>query len=139
MYLLSKFFGKLGRCQFCVRTAFLSALGGWIVTAATVQWHASLAWLPLVAASALTLLWLAHLVAFGLRVVHHREQTPEAAPLPGRRDFFRVFTRAVGFIAVASAVPALASVKCPDGFYPCGDHGVCCQNGRGCMGNGVCQ
>lgn len=136
MTLIAGLFSKLGRCQFCIRTALLVALAAWACAGAAFLWLVPLA-LPLAAvAAALTMLWLAHLLAFAWRAATHREAGTADQPNLARRDFFPVFIRAAAFIAASSAVPALAAGQCPPGFYPCGNSGLCCKNGRGCVGNG---
>lgn len=140
MKLIPTITSKLGTCQFCVRTALLTALGTWCAAWVSSFWNGTLSLALFTAAAALTLLWLSHLTAFGLRVVRHRQANMPERPDMRRREFFAVFARAVAFIAASSAIPALAGGKCPDGFYPCGNYGTCCANGRACVGNGAgCQ
>jgi hypothetical protein len=123
---------KLGRCPRCWRLSFRGALIGWIgaglihflIPDARI-WYVVLLW-PV----SFSVLWLAHIATFGLRVVaaERRRRTdssrdhlgagneprasraPEIAPTIGRREMLQRFSRSAAWaILVSAAIPILSA------------------------------
>lgn len=142
----------IGRCPYCMKTAFRSALLAWAVLAAAVWvWPGSvLAVAVLIGASALTALWLAHVVAYGSRVLAllQAEYRPaparRGAPARSRREFLWVLGTAAAITASATIwLPATALARgnpCGEGKYCPDDAPKCCSRSQGkcCNGNWAC-
>ena len=115
MKILEAVQSKLGRCARCMRSSFLIASTAWSVAVGFMFIAPSVApgvttnWLigaSCAAAFALTLLWIAHLAAYGVRLVDGREVRPEA---PGsRRAFLTRYGQIVAGAALMSSVAPLA-------------------------------
>ncbi len=127
---------NLGRCMFCMRAAFLSAVSLWLLTfvAIAVTPRVGIVAPLLAAAAAFSLLWLAHLATYAGLVAHHRTVVARAG-LDGfttsRRELFGVFAKAFAAAAVATVLPAMwgaarAQGTCPAATpVPCGTQ-YCC-------------
>jgi hypothetical protein len=118
---------SLGRCAFCMRRAFLAAAGSWCGTLAIyllgveVHWQ----WPALAVASAMTLLWLAHLFAHSAKAVTRETHARTEGDVPKRtrrallRRFVSIFT-----VAAASTVSTAYAMSCSldgnIGWGPCG-------------------
>ncbi len=100
----------LGRCPRCMRTAFAVALAAWAVAAAIrlVIGDGAFAMAGAGVALALTALWVAHLLTFAARVVADPRGTGgvDTGVVLSRRQAGRLFVRALGGAAVATALPA---------------------------------
>ncbi len=130
--------GELGRCLFCIRAAFLSAICAWGTALAVMGTAPRLALAPVLAvvAFALTALWLAHLTAFAMRAARSQSQKVAACSRAltigrTRRELIASFAKAFAGIAMASAFLAFsrsasADDECPAGTpAPCGTQ-YCC-------------
>jgi hypothetical protein len=100
-------FGQLGRCRKCTRSAFLMALTGWTTAAGALSfllysgptvWTNWMLAATSAAAVAFTLLWIAHLAAFGLRMI---ASPPNRLEAPGSR---RAFLSRYGQVVVGAAL-----------------------------------
>lgn len=134
-------FGKLGRCLFCMRAAFVSAIVVSllaVVALALVPWTAIAAAL-LGLAAAFSLLWLAHLTAYAIRFARWQGSAATERGHPAglaRRHVMTHFARALALIALATALPQLskpaaAAGDCPAGSpHPCGPKWCCSSPSR---------
>lgn len=101
---------KLGRCPRCMRAAAAGTVAAWVTAGALyVLWpHAALVGVAVVLAGSVSLLLLAHLVAFLNRMTRRWEQLRDSAPRevreawPGRR----VFLRSLVGMTVAAFLPS---------------------------------
>jgi len=139
--LKSHVWNSLGSCSFCVRTAFRAAVAGWGITLLVAAVGGTTFFtLAIVGASALTALWLVHIVAYATKVTL-KEHRPSVHPqfAESRRAFFPLFIRTVCAIAIVSAAPARADhIPCPGGTGACGA-GNCGECYRPCyQGNTPC-
>ncbi len=129
---------NLGRCMFCMRAAFFSAVSLWLfVLAAFVITSRVEILVPLIAAAtAFSLLWLVHLATYAGLVARHRTAAAAAGLRgltikPSRRELFGTFAKAFAAMAVATMLPAMwgsarAQGTCPDDTpVPCGTQ-YCC-------------
>jgi hypothetical protein len=138
---------KLGRCAMCMRRSFVAstiaicALGG-----AQVLWQGSLVWLAaLVAALALTALWLAHVAAFTTRSLRSRDGLARKTARGAERGSAAVVTRKQALVsgvglAVLVSLPGEAAAIQTVG-RPCPQPSPCtckvyekeiCSNGSYC-------
>ena len=132
----------LGRCAYCMRAAVTSALVMWLIAFALPVITASR--LPMIVAmliaSALSLLWIAHISAYALRRVQCTLGTPSVevggdVSRHSRRDLFPLFAKAFVFAAIATTVPSFFQAAkaqedggCPsDTPAPCGTD-YCCAS-----------
>lgn len=136
---------KLGECSYCMRKAFQSAIGTFASVAVAIYLTApTLIVLSLASlAVLLTLLWIAHLIAFASRRANsHRLPSGSVT----RRSVVTTFARAFVGVALATSVPSRAvaancSVTCPNGTTA----SRTCDDGKGCTcrcnnnGNAVCD
>lgn len=131
---------NIGRCAYCMGTAFLSALAAWAVYAGVqLLWpSAGLADAFILLPVGLSLLWTLHLTVYTGRVLAalHAEYGPGGAPPEaGRRDMLWMFGTAVSlglFAAVWLPVQALAAGQsCGDGHCP-DDAANCCRSVKKC-------
>lgn len=111
---------NLGRCSYCMRKAFRVSIVGWAATMLIAVANGPSRLLNVAAAGAilLTALWLAHLAVFagrattgtgGSRVTSHNQSSERMTVT--RRAALPVFARALGFAALASAVPTLTPAQ----------------------------
>jgi hypothetical protein len=113
---------NLGACPKCMRTSFLAALwsaivaGGMVVAAPGSLW----AILSATGAGGLVLLWIAHLVAFGIRtsrgMLRARRGLSGVSPAVPytaslRREFLHGALQAFGFAAIATVFPGAVSAQ----------------------------
>jgi hypothetical protein len=97
---------RLGQCPHCMRKAFqggLVAWGAWC-GALVVGIPSPMLACIMLAAGALTTLWVAHLLAFSFKV-SVSQHANETSVLP-RRAFFWNFARAAAFATAGTALPA---------------------------------
>ena len=104
----------LGRCPQCMRKAFLSAGASWTVTLILLPLGITALLVPAIAISiALTVLWLAHVVARAINVQRICTQETASAQL-SRRHLGIFFFKSLIAVSVASAIPSLAAWTCSD-------------------------
>jgi hypothetical protein len=122
---------NLGRCPLCTRKAFLATLAAWIITiGASITVKPSI-WLSIstICALLLTMLWMAHIVAFSLKSSSASKFTTADFD-PARREIFSIFAKTAVTAAFASALPTISYAqgrgqncagigKCPDGAPYC--------------------
>ena len=135
---------NLGHCPYCMKKAFRTAVVACSGLAAATALHLPFSILVLfaVATVGLVLLWIAHLLAFGLKTsVAERQETKQSA----RRALLINFGRAVAFAAVGTTMPpAFVRAAQRRRFFrpsdvPCGI-GRCTQANYGCChDNNTCQ
>lgn len=126
---------SLGRCAFCMRRAFLAAAGSWCGTLVLylldveVYWQ----WLALAVASAMTLLWLAHLFAYSVKAVTREapERTDGGVPNRTRRALLRRFVTIFTVAAACTVSPAYAKSCSLDGNIGWGPCGTPCRFSNG--------
>lgn len=128
---------KLGRCAVCMRQCFVAAVSAWAVSLAlwlVIAIHL-IADVALVAATCLTVLWIAHLVAYASRMAAASEGHVTSAHKISRREAIPTFARAFGAIALSTALPvcAAAAQSCCD-CSKCNSNQVCCNTANGCCG-----
>ena len=108
---MTSLWARLGSCLYCTRSAFRSALIAWGVSGIACAAGAGqgLPTLVVIAACALTGLWLAHLIAHALRAAR-------PARYEARRGLSRraVFVSTFASAAVLSSAPRLAFAQCSD-------------------------
>jgi hypothetical protein len=147
--LFSFVWGNLGYCKRCIRKAFQTAAIGWsLVTFATVLGQPRTLTATLTIASAgLTLLWVAHLVAYARKATAYIDEKSASAESPNspgakiqlqsssRRDVIPLFARMIAGAAIASAIatPAFADSAC--GGY----NGECNRCARRNTPNSPCE
>ena len=71
--------------------------------------------LTMIAAFALTALWMGHLLAYAFKVsiaAHRRQKTASNQVAMARRDMMPLFARALAATAVATTLPGLALAQC---------------------------
>lgn len=143
---------KLGRCSLCLRKAFQMSALAWALTLVLfVASSSSAIWrIAFVVSVSLTVLWIAHVLAFSARSTalapSRRSETFDA----GRRRVWLIILRASGLAVLASATlrPAFAESPCggwPDQGLPCGpcerrntvnsECEPCHSCGQDCQGN----
>ncbi len=119
------FSGSLGYCQRCVRKAFLASAGMWALALASAASPWSQIWIvPVLAAVGLTILWVAHLVAYAGKVAA-TDSAKQDDDLLSRRSLLPIFLRALASAALVTSFshPAFADSPCggwPDQGLPCG-------------------
>ena len=142
---------SIGRCSTCASKAFLAAVAAWGI-AFGVTAFGDVSWLsPSVtgAAICLSLLWLAHLGVFALRITMATQRSSTLDPSPGaseqtipaapnsRRHFVSQFARTAVVVAVATAFSAraytaLAATNCD--CSKCRSDQSCCPTANGQCG-----
>lgn len=132
---------QLGNCIFCIRTAFQVAAFSWgAVVLGYFSNSAIILYVTLGLSVCLTLLWIAHLIAYSVRTSRftgYAQPNPRAEIL-SRRAAIPVFARILLSVTFASTVPAIARAQaCPPGQTRCGAYGggTFCCNGSCCNGN----
>jgi hypothetical protein len=98
---------SLGHCSLCARKAFIAAASAWIMLllVVVILGNSQLLVLSEIAAVGLSVLWLAHLIAFASKV-SNRKSGDDVHNL-GRRAAFPMFAQTLAFAAVVSAAPRL--------------------------------
>ena len=140
---------SIGRCPRCMHTAFLAALGAWVLAFAATALGGA-AWLTaslLFAAFGLTALWLAHIGTFAIRAtMAGRRATgdpaasdtmPASARAPfSRRRFAAEVARAAVFAAAATALSVRATTVLAANCdcSKCSTNQVCCHTANGSCG-----
>lgn len=141
---------KLGRCPRCMRASIRGAILGWGAMAGTHRlWPDSLfQWIVLVWPAAFTLLWVAHILTFGVRrmrwiratravasktapIAHSAHgQAGLASPI-SRRGMLVMLAQGIFVAALFSvASPLRATDGCPSNMpLTCGDR-WCCERGN---------
>lgn len=130
---------KLGRCAFCMRAAFVSAAFVWLFAflVQVVIPNRIVAVALMIAASALSILWLAHLTAYAVRSARCKVSTVTidvsgTVTKFSRRDLVPFFVRTFALAAVATVLPVLfTSARADEGCsgdtpYACGTQ-YCCS------------
>jgi len=143
---------SLGRCPYCMKTAFLTAIGSWIIAvcASAVSAPEVFQYMAWFAAAGSTALWAAHFVTYWIRVaVLLHSETAVVANSTGRqagttrRALLRLGAQAFSIGVVASVwlpISAFAAGhKCGTGYCP-DSAPNCCNRSRGkcCNGNWAC-
>ena len=110
---LSFIWSHIGHCSQCTRRALLSAAGAWtaLALAKACEWPASVSELAGAAALALTVLWLAHIIAFSIKLRRLISAAPNAPVDEGRRALTPRLTALVALATAAAIAPRLASAK----------------------------
>ena len=121
--------GNLGRCGFCMRTAFVTAALSWALVCAS--WLFAPAAMLVGAAAAsflLTALWIAHLIVRSARVT----SVAFADVSQARREALLSFVRTFAMTAATTAVPVVARAQfnCPPGSLSC-SHTYSCLDRNG--------
>jgi len=99
------FLGGFGSCPACMRWAFRTALGAWILVAIVARFEAPrLLLVVAIAACGVTVLWLAHLLAYGRKITSAFKR-----PAIGWFETSFLFTRSLGVAVALSVVPRLIS------------------------------
>ncbi len=137
---------RLGTCRRCMRISFAFAAGS--------LGAAGLAYLSLgpsvaadafaVAATGLTALWIAHLVAFSWRNANFEAADSSIADVVERRRFMLQFAKAFGAAALVTALPIVGAraQSCISKGAACVLNGTPCCPGASCRGkfpNTYCQ
>ncbi len=106
---------SLGSCVYCTRGAFRAAVIGWGLSGFIgVVGAPSHLLMPIgVVAFALTMLWLAHLLAHALKASTRWTDSTSRAGL-SRRAMLPVFVRAFVSVAVVTSIPRLAFGQCSE-------------------------
>ena len=108
---------SLGSCPCCIRGAFRAAFGSWVLAGVgqATSTASLLVTLSIAAAFILTALWLAHLLAYALKVsIPGRAKVKASAhrePI-SRRNVIPIFARALATIAVATSIPTVVLAQC---------------------------
>lgn len=121
--LINYLWSNLGNCFACMGTAFRASAAAWsMVLLSIVVNRSELLILTLVAALAITALWVAHLVVHAQKFVNRHEAltSNEAAAVMSRRAAFALFVQTFGAAALLSATPAHAQWACTGGTGACG-------------------
>lgn len=104
---------SLGGCVYCTRSAFRGAIIAWGLTA--IIWASGVSgYLPIligIVACAVTVLWLAHLLAHAFKASKRGAVSRGQAGL-SRRAVIPVFLRAFAAAAVVTSLPRLAFGQC---------------------------
>jgi hypothetical protein len=122
---------KIGTCGFCIRSAFRAALAASAIASLTFLIHSIvLTAVAVVCGVGLCLLWLLHVIVFGLRTAHRRAADQASEIQSRRRQFMRDFVRAGASVAaftVLSSVttPAFAQGDCRNN---CSQNNIACRN-----------
>lgn len=113
---------KLGSCSRCTRQAFRFSALSWVLTLFCAYYSPSLVFQSIFALSVcLTLLWIAHLVAYSTRAISAKvagnaniDGKTRMVISSSRRDFLPLFARVLAGAALASAItsPAFADSAC---------------------------
>lgn len=127
---------NLGHCSKCMRTAFRAAAIAWICVA-TVYLFASTLFSAILAVIAvcLTVVWLAHIVAFGIKSPGSAglRQRRSQGIVSSRRTFVYSVVRAMGTAVVFTSFPAIsgsANCDCKVCDAVAGFVGACCAGTR---------
>jgi hypothetical protein len=107
---------RIGHCYRCARTAFITALCSWGAVAlvgAYLSPQGAPFVLSLIAATLLTLLWVAHLVAFSIKDVQFRgtqsQTDSDRQKLLARRAILPAFAASLALVTAATVFPSLAN------------------------------
>src|SRR5262245_40454613 len=100
----------LGHCSRCIAQSFVAAITSW--TALLLLLSLSAAALPtllvLLTAIGATCLWLLHLAAYAVRSTIQRRGSGVSVGRSSRRAAIVAFAKAMGVIAIATALPSIA-------------------------------
>lgn len=123
--------GNLGVCRRCMHQSFVAALLAAAAAAVAWAWFGSSVAIAFLAAGALglTLLWIAHVVAYAARTAIRPRCAAHADAVadPSRRTFLPAFVKTAAGVALATALPAtLAMADC---------EGDCNKYFKACMGD----
>ena len=127
---------KMGRCRFCMRAAFVSAVSTSILAFGILAvWPGAVMGYGLAGvAAALLVLWLAHITAYAARTARCKVKTvtvlDNSLATHTRRDLLPLFAKAFAFMVLATALPALSRPAFADGCpaetpYECGTNWCC--------------
>jgi hypothetical protein len=108
---------SLGSCLCCMRSSFRAAAIAWVLTGVSQTFPVPTQWLTgtSIAAAALTVLWLGHLLAHSVKVSAAGRLSRGAGSKQGpvsRRELMPIFARAFAMAAIATSIPNLASAEC---------------------------
>lgn len=108
---------SLGSCPRCVRSAFRAALMAWVLTGLSqaIPFSPSSLTLTRIAAFALTLLWLGHLLVHAIKVSAAARRRQEGISNPSvvsRRSMMPIFARTLATAALATSIPTLSFAEC---------------------------
>jgi len=128
---------KVGRCARCMRLTLCGAVVGWLAFAATALFAPKLKLAVIVLPSSFTILWLTHIVTFGVRSMRAvrliQPTRTDNVALDSRRHALLLLAQGMALATVTSAMmprPAWAQ-SCDDGYHLCaGNPHGCCPNGR---------
>lgn len=137
---------NLGRCSRCMGQSFVTALCTWIATVGAVAFQSSpiIAALLLAAALVSTMLWIAHIIVFAIRVSvggaqkkspSLGETNPAEIQRRSRRKVISQFVRAAA-VGVAATVSILPNAVFAAGNCDCSK----CRSNQNCCptANGYC-
>lgn len=101
--------GKLGHCPVCTGKAFFAASLSWIIVLifAAKRWE-TLTSISFIVSSCLSLLWLAHVVAYATKVYLAFNKGGKANSSISRRAVMRVFANALIGAVIGSMLPHAA-------------------------------
>jgi len=122
---ISWFFANLGACPRCMRLSFVAAFLASTCAVGAFWSSGRSVWTLTFALAGLlfSMLWTAHIVTYAARVSGRRRGDRRVLIAdPARRAFLPVFARALGVVALATALPprlALAEVKCASDEWCC--------------------
>ena len=115
---ISRFvWSHLGVCGRCMRTSFRVALIACVVAFALSILFKRYAWVLLVMAIIPTVVWIAHLVVFSIKHTMRRAEAASLEMQESKRWFVLNVVRAMGVMAVGTALPLAAYPACPDNGY----------------------
>ena len=141
---------NLGRCPKCMRISFLASLAAWALLVAVnlIDDQSAFTAVATISALAFTVLWIAHLVAYATRAAmgsdKPNDRSVEPTAVLSRRQIIPIFARALGAVALSTALPATAFAQsrlnkcltcCAEHLQKCGGAGACHVNYENCVAN----
>ena len=132
---------NLGECGRCIRKAFHVAAAAWVLTIILKVFDEfAFSQALLFVASALTLLWLAHMLVHARKVtiMAKKEDVASGGDDVSRRALFPLFAKTLFATVLLSATPSFAqSFPCTNGTGSC-EQDNCPRCTRPCYGPGGC-
>jgi hypothetical protein len=129
---IASIWANLGHCHICTRKAFLAAVTAWGLLGVVSAVAPQPIWLPIISisAGALTLLWIAHILAFARKFSLGIDRKSEAFR-EERRAVFPIFARAAASAVALSVAPRLAFAQAgqcgPNPLNRCSQGQLCCS------------
>lgn len=126
---------NLGHCPKCIRKSFISSIISiGIASILFYYFPKSIALPATICAGGLTILWLAHIIAFSVRVSARRNLGPSPSIEVPRRKMLGTFTKTLTAIALYSALPKMAMSQGQPCTCPCDSQHTCDPNVPYCWG-----